>query len=84
MDDYDLGKRHGIARKENQYPANNSYVAGYTVGVNTVTPNQIMHMAVTIGMMRYALERTQTLLNDPDASAFDADLVLNLIEKALK
>jgi hypothetical protein len=41
-------------------------------------------MAVTIGMMRYALERTQTLLNDPDASSFDADLVLNLIEKALK
>jgi hypothetical protein len=84
MDDYDLGKRHGIARKEKRYPNNNSYVAGYTVGVNTVTPNQIMHMAVTIGMMRYALERTQTLLNDPDASAFDADLVLNLIEKALK
>ena len=84
MDDYDLGKRHGIARKEKQYPANNSYVAGYTVGIHTLTTDQVLNMAVTIGMMRYALERTQTLLNDPDASSFDADLVLNLIEKALK
>jgi len=84
MDDYDLGKRHGIARKEKRYPNNNSYVAGYTVGIHTLTTDQVLNMAVTIGMMRYALERAQTLLNDPDASAFDADLVLNLIEKALK
>ena len=84
MDDYALGKRHGIARKEKRYPNNTSYVAGYTVGVNTVTPDQVLQMAVTIGMMRYSLERAQTLLNDPDASDFDANLVLNLIEKALK
>ena len=84
MIDYDLGKIHGLARQSNQYPNNVSYTAGYTVGAHTVTPDQIMHMAVTIGMMRYALERAQTLLDDPDASSFDADLVLNLIEKALK
>jgi hypothetical protein len=82
--DYDLGKIHGLARQSNQYPNNVSYTAGYVTGVNTVTHEQIMQMAVTIGMMRYALERAQTLLNDPDASSFDADLVLNLIEKALK
>ena len=82
--DYELGKIHGLARQSNQYPNNVSYTAGYVTGVNTVTHEQIMQMDVTIGMMRYALERAQTLLNDPDASSFDADLVLNLIEKALK
>jgi hypothetical protein len=82
--DYELGKLHGLARQSNQYPNNVSYTAGYVTGVNTVTHEQIMQMAVTIGMMRYALERAKTLLTNPDASEFDADLVLNLIEKALK
>lgn len=82
--DYELGKKHGLARQSNQYPNNVSYTAGYTVGAHTVTPDQVIHMAVTIGMMRYALERAQALLTNPDASEFDANLVLNLIEKALK